>query len=268
VRAVLVWTFLRQHHVDRTQKHDPEYSEEDAVLALQEYVTDAVGADAARDIELDVVTERAAVGLVAAAADSSLLVVGSHGYGGISGRIMGSVSQECLHVSTVPVAIIRCADQLAESGREPAEVEPGKIVVGIDGSDTSRRALTWALDEARARGGWVEVVYSWLLPAAYGYPTLAVPDIAVYEEAAESLVSQFIDGADVSGLSRPVSRIVVGGTSTAGLLADRAIDAELLVVGSRGVGGFRGMLVGSVAHHLAHHAPCPLVVLPAAHAAD
>ena len=265
VRAVLAWSFVRQHHIDRAQSTDPEYSEEDAVLALQRYVAEAVGSAVARGIELDVVSERPAVGLIEAASGSPLLVVGSHGHGGISGFVLGSVSQECLHHSTVPVAIVRPVEGVADS--ESAEVMAGKIVVGIDGSDTSRRALTWALDEARARGGWVEVVHSWLLPAAYGYLTLPVPDSAAYEEDAEALVSRFIEKANTSGLSRPISRIIVGGTSTAGLLADRAANAELIVVGSRGIGGFRGMLIGSVAQHLARHAPCPLIVIPATHAA-
>lgn len=257
VRAVMAWTFLRQHHLDRTDEHDPEYAEEDAARALSRYVADAVGG-AAAGVELDVVCERAAPSLVEAAKDASLLVVGSHGYGGISGAFMGSVSQYCLHHATVPVAIIR--------DDERTEVKAGKVVVGVDGSDTSRRALDWALDEARARGGYVEVVHSWMLPASYGYPTLAVPDLTVFEEAAEGVVDHLLEHADTSGMSRPISRVVIGGTSTAGLLTARADDAELLIVGSRGIGGFQGMLVGSVAHHLAHHSPCPLVVIPADHA--
>ncbi len=266
VRAVMAWTFLRQHHVDRTQTHDPEYSETDAMLALQEYVTDAVGADAAASIVMEVEAERAAVVLVEAAADSSLLVVGSHGYGGFAGLFMGSVSQECLHHTTVPLAIIRGAEKRSARDGDPIEVKAGKVVVGVDGSDTSRRALDWALDEARARGGWVEVVHSWMLPASYGYPTLVVPDLSIYEEAAEAVVAELLDHADTSGMSRPISKVIVGGTSTSGLLAARSADAELLVVGSRGIGGFAGMVVGSVAHHLAHHATCPLVVLPASDA--
>lgn len=267
VRAVLAWTFVRQHHIDRTQRHDPEYSEEDAALALQEYVIDAVGAEAASSIQLEVTCDRPAAGLIEASDDASLLVVGSHGYGGFSGLLMGSVSQQCLHHSSVPVAIVRHSEKRTDKKGEPIEVVPGKVVVGVDGSETSRRALDWALDEARSRNGYVEVVHSWMLPAAYGYPTPAVPDIAIYEEAAEAVVAQLLEHADTSGMSRPISRIIVGGTSTAGLLADRADNAEVLVVGSRGVGGFQGMVIGSVAHHLAHHAPCPLVVLPADRAA-
>lgn len=263
VRAVLAWTLLRQHHSDRTDTFVSGYSATDATLALQTYVNDAVGADSAGLVELLVPCERAAVALVDAASDSSLLVVGSRGLGGLRGLAVGSVSQECLHHSTVPVAVIRGSDKRSGHGGEPVDVSPGKIVVGIDGSDTSRRALRWALDEARSRAGWVEVVHGWLLPAAYGYPTLALPDLAIYEESAEAMVSKIVDEVDTSGLSQPLSRIVAGGTSTAGLLCERSADAEMLVVGSRGVGGFRGMLVGSVAQHLAHHAPCPLVVIPA-----
>ncbi|MFN8050158.1 MAG: universal stress protein [Acidimicrobiales bacterium] len=255
VRAVLAWTFLRQHRVDRTSTHDPEYDDSCAALALQEYVRDAVDAADVAGIELQTICELPAEAMIQASEGASLLVVGSHGYGGISGLIMGSVSQHCLHRATCPVAIVR-------PSRDHA-VQPGKVVVGVDGSETSRRALRWAVEDARARGGWIEVVHSWLLPAAFGFPTIAVPDVAVFEEAAEALLDELLAEVDLSGLSRPVSRILIGGTSTAGLLKDRAADAELLVVGSRGVGGFEGMVIGSVAHNLAHHAPCPLVVLPA-----
>lgn len=262
VRAVLAWTFLRQHHGDRSATHVPEYDVLYADLALRTYVVDAVGEHAA--VELETVCDAPGAALVEAAEGASLLVVGSHGYGGISGLIMGSVSQQCLHHVTCPLAVVRSVDERTDRDGSPIEVVPGKVVVGIDGSETSRRALDWALDDARARGGFVEVVHSWMLPASYGYPTLAVPDLSIYEEAAEAVVAQFVEHADTSGLSRPVKRTVIGGTSTAGLLAARAADAEVLVVGSRGVGGFAGMIVGSVAHHLAHHALCPVVVVPAA----
>lgn len=259
VHAVLAWTFLRQHHADRSSRHDPEYAEADAAAALEAYVADAIGTEGAAALRLEVVTERAPAALLEASSGSSLLVVGSHGYGGIAGLVMGSVSQACLHKSTIPVAVIRRSDE----GRAGREVTPGKVVVGVDGSDTARRALEWGIDRARASDGWVEVVHSWMLPAAYGYPTLDVPDLSTYEESARSLVADLIESVDASGLSQPVESVVTGGTSAAGLLTERSEDAELLVVGSRGIGGFSGMVIGSVAHHLAHHAPCPLVVIPA-----
>ena len=258
VRAVLAWTFLRQHRVDRTTVHDPEYDEENAALALASYVADAVGDEAAAHVQLQLICDLPGPALVEASEGAELVVVGSHGYGGIAGLVMGSVSQHCLHHVQAPIAIVRGPDRRTD-------LKAGKVVVGVDGSDTSRRALDWALDEARSRDGYVEVVHSWMLPASYGFPTLAVPDLAVFEEGAEALVDQMIDAADTSGLSRPISRIIVGGTSTAGLLAERAADAEVLIVGSRGIGGFSGMLVGSVAHHLSNHAPGPLVVIPAEH---
>lgn len=256
VTALLAWSYLRQYHPDRRDAVETEYDEGFAAAALDAYVVDVLGAEAAGAVGREVAYDEPDVALVEAAEDASLLVVGSHGYGGIRGVVMGSVSQRCLHHSTVPVAVVR------DNG-DSAEVVEGKVVVGVDGSSTSMAALQWAVDEARSRNGYVEVVHSWLLPAAFGYPTLAMPDPALHESAAEDLVSRMLESVDVSGLSRPVSRVIIGGESTAGLIAARAENAELVVVGSRGVGGFRGMLIGSVAHQLAHHAPCPLVVLPA-----
>jgi len=261
VHAVLAWTFLRQHQVDRTATHLPEYDVGYAELAAQRYVEDAVGAGSG--VQVEVVCDEPGPALVEAAEDASLLVVGSHGYGGIGGVVMGSVSQHCLHHAACPVAVVRHAESRVTRSGALIDVVPGKVVVGVDGSDTSRRALDWALDEARSRHGFVEVVHTWAMPASFGYPTLVLPDAAAVETAAEALVAGMLDAADTSGLSRPIGRTIVGGTSTAGLLAERSADAEVLVVGSRGVGGFVGMLVGSTAHHLAHHAHCPLVVLPA-----
>lgn len=255
VSAVLAWTFLRQHQVDRTDTHDPTYDDDAAARALTTYVQDAVGARST-EIALATACELPGPALVEASADSDLLVLASHGHGGVRGLVIGSVSQHCLHHATVPVAIIREIDRRTD-------VKVGKVVVGVDGSDTSARALAWALDEARSRGGYVEVVSSWSIPPAAGIAALAVPDLSIYEAAAEHLVDHMVEQADTSGLSRPVSRVVVGGTSTVGLLVGRAANAELLVVGSRGIGGFGGMVVGSVAHQLAHHSPCPLVVLHA-----
>ena len=137
-----------------------------------------------------------------------------------------------------------------------------RIVIGVDGSPSSVQALRWALEQARITGAPVRAVCAWNLPASPTY--LAVEeDIGYWEEGARTV----LDGAikDVTGDAEtlPVQREVVCG-HPAKVLVDASTDAGLLVVGSRGHGGFAGLLLGSVSQHVVAHASCPVVVVHAA----
>ena len=138
-----------------------------------------------------------------------------------------------------------------------------RIVVGIDGSDQSKEALRWALDEARLRGASLEVVYAWTMPVyvGYGVAPAAAADPAELQQAAQERV----DGAvhDVVGDKSDVQieRKAVEGLAAA-TLVDEADGADLLVVGSRGHGGFTGLLLGSVSQQVAQHATRPVVIVP------
>ena len=141
----------------------------------------------------------------------------------------------------------------------------GTIVVGVDGSPGSRAALRWAIAEARLRNSTVEATITWQTPT-YAYTGVAVmPPIDELGEAAKAAVEDTIAAeiAELSGdaASVEVRPIVVEGPAAA-VLIERSADAELLVVGSRGFGGFRGLLLGSVSHQCASHAHCPVVVVP------
>ena len=138
------------------------------------------------------------------------------------------------------------------------------IVVGVDGSDGARDALRFALEEARLRGVAVRAVAAWHVPvAAYG-GTFVSPDPALVDrlapEARRAVERALADAGDVAaGVN--VDTVVREG-APAQVLLEEADDAELLVVGSRGLGGFRGLLLGSVSQQCAHHAPCPVVIVP------
>ncbi|GAA4990399.1 universal stress protein [Kitasatospora paranensis] len=134
-----------------------------------------------------------------------------------------------------------------------------RIVVGVDGSPSSLDALRWAVEQARVRGAAVEVVACWQYPVATGW---TVP-IAADEDLA-GLARKVLDDsiAAATEAHHPVEirpRVVEAGAAP-GLL-DAARGAELLVVGSRGHGGFTGALLGSVGQHCVQHAPCPVVVV-------
>jgi nucleotide-binding universal stress UspA family protein len=140
-----------------------------------------------------------------------------------------------------------------------------RIVVGVDGSEHSRHALDWAIAEARLREASVEVVNAWDVPFAVGFGFAPVSPSAyegkAYEDAAVSLLDEMIAGAHHDDLEGRIEKIAVRG-SAAWALLEVAKGAEMIVVGSRGRGGFTGLLLGSVSTQVAQHAQCPVVIVP------
>jgi nucleotide-binding universal stress UspA family protein len=135
----------------------------------------------------------------------------------------------------------------------------GRIVVGVDGSETSVKALKWALAQAEVTGADVEALRVWEVPGNFGAPAIVLPGEAFKDAAVESLqkaVEQAVGDGDAE-----VDQQVVQGHAAAVLL-ERSKDAGLLVLGTRGHGGFVGALLGSVTQHCIHHATCPVVVIP------
>jgi nucleotide-binding universal stress UspA family protein len=136
-----------------------------------------------------------------------------------------------------------------------------RIVVGVDGSANARAALGWALEEARLRHAALDVVHAWQLPFQGGSPVsmLELPADEL-ERVARRVLDGAMAGADRTGL-REVEALLICDHPARALL-DTAKGADLLVVGSRGRGGFAGLLLGSVSQKILHHAPCPVVVIP------
>ena len=135
------------------------------------------------------------------------------------------------------------------------------IVVGVDGSEESKAALRWAVAEARLRDANVRAVYAWSLPhVAGGVGPLIVPDTEVLRRDGERVLDAAIAEVGTEGVD--VERASIEG-SPARALVEAAEGADLLVVGSRGHGGFVGLLLGSVSQQVAHHALCPVVIVRA-----
>jgi len=142
---------------------------------------------------------------------------------------------------------------------QPSGERERRIVVGVDGSVPSKAALAWAVKQARLTGAAVEAVMAWEFPVTYGYP-VPVPSGIDYAGIAAEVVADAI--AEVSSPGEPVKiRSMVAEGSPARVLLDASAGAELLVVGSRGHGGFTEALLGSVGQHCVHHATCPVVVI-------
>lgn len=134
-----------------------------------------------------------------------------------------------------------------------------RIVVGVDGSAGSAAALAWAVEEAKLRDATVEAVRAWSWPIPYAGPGMAGLDPKMLEEGEQALLDEAVDAVDTSGA--PVTKVLVEGPAAQRLL-EQARGAELIVVGSRGRGGFAGLLLGSVSQQVVHHAEGPVVIIP------
>jgi nucleotide-binding universal stress UspA family protein len=138
----------------------------------------------------------------------------------------------------------------------------GVIVAGVDGSADSVAALRFAIDEARLRGDGVRAIHAWHVPPnAYGFGWSIPVDVTSFERIAEATLERALDEAGASESGVTVTSRVRNG-QPAEMLCREAEAAVMLVVGSRGLGGFTGLLLGSVSQACVHHAPCPVVVLP------
>lgn len=132
-----------------------------------------------------------------------------------------------------------------------------RIVVGVDGSPSSKAALAWAIGQAKLTGAVVEAITAWDYPATYGYAA-AVVDVD-WEGLAAQVLRDAI--AEVAPDTAAAIRQRVSEGNAAQVLLDASAGADLLVVGSRGHGGFVEALLGSVSQHMVHHAACPVVVV-------
>lgn len=135
-----------------------------------------------------------------------------------------------------------------------------KIVVGVDGSDSSKGALAWAIRQAQLTGAPLEAVMTWDYPISYGW--MIVPENVDLQADATAELEKVVKEAteDVVDPSVAITSRVVQG-HPALVLMNEAADASLVVVGSRGHGEFAGMLLGSVSEHLSTHAPCPVLIV-------
>jgi nucleotide-binding universal stress UspA family protein len=249
--ALFAWGFVPPGHAGDGHTFDTGYGEEEAGKLLAAAVESTLGGDA--DVEQRTVCNLPGRALLATSASADLLVVGARGIGGFRGLLLGSVSGHCLHHTTVPLAIVR-------PGRnDEGDGDDGRVVVGADAAPSGQRALDWAVAEAARRDAVLDVVRAWDL----AYPALA--PVAGYplegtavEESARHLLDKML--ADRGLIGKATTRTVRGAASAA--LLDASAGADLIVLGTRGHSGFAGLLLGSVTHHVAHHASCSVVVVP------
>ncbi len=146
----------------------------------------------------------------------------------------------------------------AATGGASGSAEPGLVVVGFDGSPSATAALEWAARYAALTGARLRAVSAWGYPNTLGYPIVYGNEN--FEETARNTLHEAIGRVLVAHPGLAAEELVAEGTAIEVLLQE-AKGASLLVVGSRGHGGFVGMLLGSVSAHAVHHAHCPVVVV-------
>ena len=189
--------------------------------------------------------------LVAASRDAELLIVGHRAPGGFTGLLAGSVGVQTTGHAHCPVVVVR------------GDVRPGAalIVLGVDGSADARCTADAAFAQAQRRGA--EVLVAYRPPTHPRWPAMG-------PQGNSSVVDEFVlslrDAARRYPDVKYRTEVVVHGDSaaTALIAAAQRMEAGLLVVGSRGVGGFHGLMMGSTFRSLIEHASCPVMVIPAA----
>lgn len=208
------------------------------------------------EVTSSVETGDAAGVLVELSRQAGLAVIGTRGKGGFADRLLGTVSSALpahAHCPTVVVPVREDHDVL-----KPVR----KIVVGVDGSDSARVALERAIEEAVLWSAELTAVVA--VPVATGSGMLAWLPVPVDHETVLSDVATGLDAAvdaAVGDRDLVVKRHALDGTAAA-LLTEFSTAVEMIVVGTRGRGGFAGLLLGSTSQTLLHHAVCPIMVVP------
>ncbi|MGK3206816.1 universal stress protein [Amycolatopsis sp. MEPSY49] len=194
--------------------------------------------------------------LVQESQHAELIVLGSRGLGGFTGLLVGSTAVAVAAHTHCPIVVVR--------GRTPHDPPPsaGPVVVGSDGSPDSEAAIAFACEEAKLRGTALVAVHTWSDVLADGMlrPHPLQEDPAEIAAAERGKLAEQVSGWQRKYPELAIELEVVRGRPVRTLL-ERGEDAQLIVVGCRGRGGFTGMLLGSTSQALIAHSPCPVAVV-------
>ncbi|WP_326559892.1 universal stress protein [Micromonospora sp. NBC_01796] len=217
-------------------------------------VTEATDAHPGLTVRGEVLDTPAGIGLAQRSADAALVVLGSRGHGGFSGLLAGSTTISVSAHAHCPVVVVR---PLPDAG---PGAEPGRrrIVAGADGSPYARLALAWAVERAVSRAAPLHAIRAWAEPRAPWRP--ADLDPAEVTRTELNALDEELAGWRDRYPDLPITGEVVTGHPTE-VLVEASRQAQLVVVGTRGHGGFRGLVLGSVSQQLLHHAESPVAVI-------
>jgi nucleotide-binding universal stress UspA family protein len=256
LRVVQAWRFQPYDAIDAA---DPDTQAGWVRDALAEAASAVTARHPDLDVTTDVVAGETADTLVAAAADAEMLVLGSRGHGPVVGFLLGSVGQQVIAGTTRPVVLVRAGD------RPTAEAAGREIVVGQQGEpEDSAGTLRFAFETAAARGATVRAVRAWTLPPVFAY---SPGSLQLLDETGglEPFERKALGAALGPWRERfpdvpVVEHVEIG--SAGQVLLSVAARAQLMVVGRRARRTAVGARIGSVAHGVLHHAPCPVAVVP------
>ncbi|TCC21597.1 universal stress protein [Kribbella sindirgiensis] len=195
----------------------------------------------------------AAKQLVEESEPARLMVLGSRGLGGWTGLALGSVALQVATHASCPIVVV------------PSDTRPTEnptVVVGVDGSETSAAAIGFAFEQAEALKARVLAVHAWTSPYltyADGESMLQFDENDI-KESSRLLVAEAVAGVAADHPDVPWETRLISGHRARAILRT-AESADLIVVGSRGRGGFAGLLLGSVSQHVLHHAHCPVAIV-------
>jgi nucleotide-binding universal stress UspA family protein len=213
---------------------------------------DATG-DRSPQIDTEVVVSSPAAALVEQSKSAEMVVVGSRGQNTWRRSLLGSVSTALVHHAHCPVAVIH--DDLT-SGQQHAH---SPVLVGIDGSPASELAIAIAFDEASRRGATLLALHAWNDADLSHIPSMEKWSEQAVQPAAKATLAERLAGWEERYPDVVVHRLVVWDQPARHLL-DKSQSAQLIVVGSRGRGGFTGLLLGSVSTAVVHAARVPVIV--------
>ncbi|MCB7136952.1 universal stress protein [Cellulosimicrobium marinum] len=213
-----------------------------------------------------VTTGDAAGVLVEMSREHSLAVVGTRGRGGFTERLLGTVSSALPAHAHCPTVVVPLRPQGTTEGADEAGLPPigplRRIVVGVDGSPSAEIALRHAIRQAQAWDAQLVAVAG--VPVGAGAGLLAWLPASIDHEQVLADVTEglnvIIDRHEAENPGLTIKRIVLDGTG-AELLTEFSTASDLIVVGSRGRGGFRGLLLGSTSQAVLHHSACPVMVV-------
>ncbi|MEU6146781.1 universal stress protein [Streptomyces sp. NPDC047081] len=256
LRVVQAWRFQPYEAIDAADLETQAGWVRDAVAEAARAVS---GRHSGLEVTTDVLEGESAEQLVGAAADAEMLVIGARGHGPVVGFLLGSVGQQVIAETTRPVVLVRAGDQ------PTAEAAGREIVVGQEGEpEDSADTLRFAFETAAARGATVRAVRAWTLPPVFAY---SPGSMQLLDEAGglEPYERKALTAALQPWRERfpdvPVVEHIEMG-SAGQVLLSVAGRAQLMVVGRRARRTAVGARIGSVAHGVLHHAPCPVAVVP------
>ena len=234
---------------DDLQNETLEKIEEARAIAHESFPDLKIGHTVAEGSPIDMLLEMSH--------DVTMIVMGSRGMGGLSGMVMGSVSASVVSHAVCPVVVVRDDNAVNEVNKY------GPVVVGVDGSEVSQKATEYAFQEANARSSELVAVHTWMdmqVQASLAGLSAAQAEWADVEKEQGELLAERLSSFQEKYPDVPVKKVIARDRPVRAL-SDNSEGAQLLVVGSHGRGGFKGMLLGSTSRALLQSAPCPMMVV-------